>query len=419
MKRKQLLLSIFALFITLSVQAGSGIFLRGDINSWGATSEWEFADEGNGVYTLYDKELSGRFKIADENWSTYNFGAVSSDATLVIGVPLPLVYDGTDINCGAPLTCQKITFTVHNDATYTLLIEGTSGAPTSGIFLRGGLTNWDTLADWEFIDEGNGVYALYDKELYGQFKIASADWSTVNYGSPAGTFTLGEPFALSYAGNDISCTDTYICSKITFTLIDGNATLLVEGNVKPAGELTEVYVIGDNNNWNFNDASGKLSVTGDDGIYEGSVTIYNAGTEGIGYWRIYEGLGQVGCWGNPGGNNTTTHTTSGTLERESQGCITTNANTYIITFNRNTGQFSAVVDDGTGIISQKDDFEYTLIDGKLNINSPADISVYKVDGTWLLSDKNINNVDLSVFGKGVYIIKVSTTAKTHIFKMGI
>ena len=192
---------------------------------------------------------------------------------------------------------QKITFTVHNDATYTLLVEGESGEATSGVFLRGGLTNWDTLPEWEFTNEGNGVYTLYDKELYGQFKIASADWNTVNYGSADGIFILGEPFSLSYAGNNISCPDTYICSKITFTLINGNATLLVEGSVKPAGELTEVYVIGDNNSWNFNDASGKLSATGEDGIYEGSVTINNAGAEGIGYWRIYEGLGQVGCWG--------------------------------------------------------------------------------------------------------------------------
>ena len=45
----------------------SGIYLRGEVNSWGAVSDWEFSDEGGGTYVLYNKELSGQFKVADAN----------------------------------------------------------------------------------------------------------------------------------------------------------------------------------------------------------------------------------------------------------------------------------------------------------------------------------------------------------------
>lgn len=65
MNKKSLLLTLFALLFAITMQAGSGIFLRGGITNWGALAEWEFTDEGNGIYTLADKEIYGPFKIGD------------------------------------------------------------------------------------------------------------------------------------------------------------------------------------------------------------------------------------------------------------------------------------------------------------------------------------------------------------------
>ena len=211
----------------------------------------------------------------------------------------------------------------------------------SGIYLRGGITNWSALAEWEFVDEGNGVYTLTDKEIYGQFKIGDSSWGTYNYGAGSGSIQLGQPYALASDGGNITCSDKFKCSKITFTRgEDGSATLLLEGSIDSDSEITEVYVIGDNNNWDFNDASGKLSVTANDGEYQGTVTMVAASGENVCYWRIYEHLGMAGTWGNPGGANTSGHKTSGTLERNSEGCITTGPGTYIVTFNINTGTFN-------------------------------------------------------------------------------
>lgn len=222
---------------------------------------------------------------------------------------------------------------------FTLLFALTVQAG-SGIFLRGGVTNWSALPEWEFADEGNGVYTLADKELYGPFKIGDSSWGTYNYGASSGTFKLGEPYTLAFDGGNITCSDRFKCSKITFTLTEsGSATLLVEGSVATGDEITEVFVIGNNNGWDFNDTTGKLSATKNAGEYQGTVTMVAASGENVCYWRIYEYLGMAGSWGNPGGGDTSGHKTSGTLERNSEGCVTTGPGTYIVTFNINTGAF--------------------------------------------------------------------------------
>lgn len=44
---------------------GSGLYVRGGVNSWGTPAEWEFTETGEGVYTLENKTLFGEFKVAD------------------------------------------------------------------------------------------------------------------------------------------------------------------------------------------------------------------------------------------------------------------------------------------------------------------------------------------------------------------
>ncbi len=224
---------------------------------------------------------------------------------------------------------------------FFVLCFALSAFANSGIYLRGGVNSWAAVTDWEFTDEGNGVYTLSDKEIYGQFKIADSSWGDCDYGSSGGTLSLGETLNLTAKGGNISCPETFQCSKITFTRFDdGSATLLLEGSIGSDDVITEVYIIGNNNNWDFNDTSGKLSATNNENEFKGTVTLGAASGENVCYWRIYERLGMSGSWGNPGGENTTGHKTSGTLERNSEGCVTTNPGTYIITFNLNTGAYS-------------------------------------------------------------------------------
>lgn len=101
----------------------SGIYLRGDVNSWGATAEWEFSNEGNGTYALYDKTISGQFKVADASWSSAcNYG--SNGFNIEMDIPYQLTA-GTNSNISvgaATYNCKRIVLTIDANGA-TLLLQ--------------------------------------------------------------------------------------------------------------------------------------------------------------------------------------------------------------------------------------------------------------------------------------------------------
>ena len=211
----------------------------------------------------------------------------------------------------------------------------------SGIYLRGEVNSWGAVADWEFSDEGGGTYVLYDKTLSGQFKVADSGWtSACNYGSNGTSAQMGIPYSLVLGTNDnISCgANTYYCSRIILTIADGTATLLLEADDDDTG-LTAVYVIGDNNGWNYMDASGKLDLV-EDKIFKGQVTMPAVG-DGYSHWRIYQRLGMGGVWGAE--QDLTGDNTAGTLIKGATGRVSTAPGTYDVTFNLATGEYSLVL----------------------------------------------------------------------------
>ena len=109
----------------------SGIFLRGEVNGWSAVTDWEFSDEGGGTYAIYDKELSGAFKVADASWSAAcNYG--SNGSAIMADTPYTLVL-GTNSNiaCGDNFDCRRIVLTL-SGAEATLLLESSEGDTPDG-----------------------------------------------------------------------------------------------------------------------------------------------------------------------------------------------------------------------------------------------------------------------------------------------
>lgn len=211
----------------------------------------------------------------------------------------------------------------------------------SGIYLRGEVNSWGAVADWEFSDEGNGTYVLYDKSLSGQFKVADSGWtSACNYGSNGTSVQMGVPYSLVLGTNDnISCGgNSYVCKRIVLTINNGAATLLLESDDDDTG-LTAVYVIGDNNGWNYMDASGKLDLV-EGKTFKGQVTMPAVG-DGYSHWRIYQRLGMGGVWGAE--TDLTGDNTSGTLIKGATGRVSTAPGTYDVTFNLETGEYSLVL----------------------------------------------------------------------------
>ena len=211
----------------------------------------------------------------------------------------------------------------------------------SGIYLRGEVNSWGAVTDWEFSDEGSGTYVLYDKTLSGQFKVADANWSSAcNYGSNGTSVQMGVPYSLMLGTNDnISCGgNAFMCKRIVLTINNGAATLLLESDDDDTG-LTAVYVIGDNNGWNYMDASGKLDLV-EGKTFKGQVTMPAVG-DGYSHWRIYQRLGMGGVWGAE--SDLTGDNTSGTLIKGANGKVSTAAGTYDVTFNLETGEYSLVL----------------------------------------------------------------------------
>lgn len=292
------------------------------------------------------------------------------------------------------------------------------------LYLVGGFTNWEFHPDMKFTEESPNIYKLTGNniEVFGKFKIATNNWST-EYASPIGGSApqLGEPYTLAGKGSnqDIDLgADTYTCTEITIEVTDPNksATLTMVGE-KKVEEITSVYVIGDNNSWNFMDTSAKLDETSTDGVYEGQVTMDSASGKAYGYWRIYEGLGQKGTWGTANGINTDVdpenpqeNVTSATLKRGSEGCVTTNAGTYVFRFNINTGEFTAtplgsvesVATDGVSVVGKR---------GEIEVAGAADVKVYTLGGA-LISEGEAN----AKVPAGLYIVKADGKVKKVVVK---
>ncbi len=283
-------------------------------------------------------------------------------------------------------------------------------AAGSGLYFFGGLNSWNALDEWEFqTTDVEGVYTLENKTVFGAFKVADATWQTYNYGaSSIDAPALGTPYVLapgSQTNIDLG-TKTYVCTKITLTINAENATILFEGSEEAAGETTEVYVIGNNNNWDFNDGTGKLSSTDVENEFAGDVTFPDSG-DGFAYWRIYEKLGGVGCWGFT--ENTTENILEGVFSKGVEGCCTTAPGEYTVTFNLATGAFK-LVEKGGSVDAIEASATIAANAGEIVVNGAKKVAVYTVGGALISTDARTK------VANGLYIVRADNQVKKVIVK---
>lgn len=209
----------------------------------------------------------------------------------------------------------------------------------SGIYLRGVDGVWDPTDEWEFNKLSDTQFELRNKIISGTFKVADASWSSsCNYGSNGSNIMMGEPYKLaSGVDTNISCgANAYNCARILLTIVDGEATLLLEPNEDSTG-LTTVYMIGDFNDWNYMGTQGALNLDTSDNLFKGQVNL-KAGNSGLSNWLIYQRLGMAGAWGLE--QNATAASTSGTLIKGKKGTVASEPATYEVSFNLATGEYS-------------------------------------------------------------------------------
>ncbi|GAA0857432.1 alpha-1,6-glucosidase domain-containing protein [Aliiglaciecola litoralis] len=182
------------------------VFVRGGFNDWGEGNAMTYA--GDGVYESVIEVAAGtyEFKVASADWSTVDFGSADQDVTL--GTEKTLSRGGSNL---------RITLT--EDATLKFVIDASDGeAPVfsvdneepyfgTTVFVRGGMNGWGE--DDPMSYEVGGIYSATLDITAGihEFKIASADWSTVDFGNgdADNTVTLGQEKLLG-SNNNLSIT---------------------------------------------------------------------------------------------------------------------------------------------------------------------------------------------------------------------
>lgn len=182
--------------VGMSAQDATNLYLRGDINGWGALDDYCFTDNGDGTFTLEKTfELSGNFKIADKNWSNDNWGSNGENA--IIGT-FSVANGGGNISCNnAVLNVTKITFN-KNEGTVT--IDGASEANIFDVNKDYGITFHqyadDESSSTEMKFEGNGKYTVkvvLIEQKYG-CKFASENYNPINLGYNEKNASVGIPY---------------------------------------------------------------------------------------------------------------------------------------------------------------------------------------------------------------------------------
>lgn len=125
----------------------SGIYLRGEVNGWSADTDWEFSKNSETEFILYNKTLSGSFKVADANWSSScNYGSNGSNITMDSQYSLVAGTD-TNISCGnLSFPCSQIILTIENGEATLKLVPNTSTKGLTAVYMVGDFNKWDYMS---------------------------------------------------------------------------------------------------------------------------------------------------------------------------------------------------------------------------------------------------------------------------------
>lgn len=203
------------------------IYVRGAMNGWGETDAMSY--DGDGVYSASITIAAGdyEFKIASANWSTVDFG--SADQQVTLGAAKTLSRGGSNLKITIPKT-STYTFRVNAIAPEAPVLTVTEFVPygETTVYLRGNMNGWGEINPLQY--EGAGVYSVTLNLAVSadhEFKIASADWSTVDFGSADQAVSLDTDKVLTRGGSNLKLPITEQADyKVTLTATDTAAPVL-------------------------------------------------------------------------------------------------------------------------------------------------------------------------------------------------
>ena len=154
------------------------IYLRGDMNEWGASEEWQMESLGNNVWKFVCAEgqeiaAGNAFKIADADWNVYNIGA-GDDPTILFGVDTEVFNGGNPQNITLEDTFNGVAWLVldlegsgsnyiiiSNDKTFVPdWYEGGEDTAVAEIAVEEGEAVYYTLQGVKVANPANGIYVV-------------------------------------------------------------------------------------------------------------------------------------------------------------------------------------------------------------------------------------------------------------------
>lgn len=220
------------------------LYLRGDMNGWGATSENEFTTTNNIKFVLENVTINAgqSFKVSTSDWDSYlNFGGV-------INIP-EAAFCTLERNGDNCTVAQNYTGTVtmfisgpHARQIYLGEVEDEIEPTERELFLVGdNYGNWNsTDSSLKFTSEEDNVYTLHMPDgITGGWKIWDGTWA-YNFGGNGQALVLGEEGdAWFNAGANFSFTTTEDVD-IVFTLTEGSD---LQGSSIPSRILVRSHII--------------------------------------------------------------------------------------------------------------------------------------------------------------------------------
>lgn len=214
----------------------TAVFIRGSLNGWGAPASDEiiFDDASRSYSVIYGLEGSAtayQFKFASEDWSTVDMGYsavdISDDADA-----LPLADIGGNIG-----------LTVAESSSYLFTLDFNSAKPVLKvselpIYIRGGMNGWGEVDQMAFnaTDAGNSneaghvyVTTIMLPATEQAFKVATADWTTINLGALTDdgvTMELDQVVSLAASNGNLAFIPA-VAGEYTFTFDSVNKTLVI------------------------------------------------------------------------------------------------------------------------------------------------------------------------------------------------
>ena len=222
----------------------SGIYIRGELNSWGSPDEWEFSKESDDTYVLYDKVVKGMFKVADATWSaSCNYG--SNGSNVMVDEPYSLV-SGTDANisCGSNVfTCSRIVLTI-KDGKATLLLEADdSEAGLTSVYMVGDFNDWNYMstAGELKLDEADNVFkgrASLKANANGK-----SEWLIYLRQGKCGAYGVSATDGVLEKGSTVNVVSEPATYDVTFDLSTGKYTLTAVESAPAVLELNPASTV--------------------------------------------------------------------------------------------------------------------------------------------------------------------------------